>query len=143
MSIYTDEKGFSYLCLKCIQYVPCNCTPAPKPKAKWTSKTAYTVRFTENVNYSGPDRKGSLEVEDRDGNEYFDLKSIEDANCFFRAFEPYTRDDGALIFSLDTEIVKWRHHYVDGEFHHDEWIDEMEIEDAPKYVQAIARKMIA
>ena len=142
-TIYTSKDGISYLCLACVQYVPCNCTPAPKPAAKWTSKTVYTVRFTENVNYSGPDHKGDLEVEDRDNSRHFDLESIEEAREFLKYFEPYTREDGALIFSLDTEIVKWRHHYLNGELHHDEFIYEMEVGHAPKYVQAIARKMTA
>ena len=140
MSNNKKEKT-TYLCLKCIEYVPCKCMAAQKPKAKWTSKTAYTVRFTENVNYSGVDNTGELEIEDRDGNEHFDLKSVKAANRFFKGFEPYTRDDGALIFSLDTEIVKWRHHYLNGEFHHDEFLYEMDVEHAPKYVQAIANKM--
>ena len=143
MSNNKTKQPTAYLCLKCIQYVPCKCTAAPKPEAKWTSKTVYTVRFTENVNYSGPDCKGNLEIEDRDGNEHFGLKSIEEANIFFKAFEPYTREDGALIFSLDVEVVKWKHHYLNGEFHHDVWIYEMDVQHAPKYVQAIARKMTA
>ncbi len=132
-----------YLCLKCIEYTPCKCMTPPKPAAKWTSKVRYTVRFTENVNYGAVNESGDFEVEDRDGNEHFDLKSIDEANRFYKAFEPYTREDGALIFSLDVEIVKWKYYYLDGEPHHDEWVYDMEVEHAPKYVQTIVRKMTA
>ena len=100
-TIYTSKDGTSYLCLACVQYVPCGCTPAPKPAAKWTSKVVYTVRFTENVNYGALLEDGKPEIEDRGDCDHFDLRSIEEANHFFKAFEPYTRDDGALIFSLD------------------------------------------
>ena len=102
-TIYTSEDGASYLCLVCVRYVPCGCTPAPKLKTKWSSKITYEARFTENVNYGALLEDGKLEIEDRDGCDHFDLDAIEEANCFFKAFVPYTRGDGALIFSLDID----------------------------------------
>jgi hypothetical protein len=130
-----------YLCLRCIQYAPCNCIKqpvayrSPVSKTRWTHKVVYDIKLTEEVSYGAVDEEGNPEVEDRDECVFFDMASCDEAIKYYNEFEPSRREDGALIISLDVEIIKYKHFYRNGEYHHVDRIEDMELTEAPKYIQ--------
>ena len=134
-----NKEKTMYLCLRCIQYAPCNCIKhvayrSPVSKTRWTHKVVYEIKLTEEVNY-GTVEEGKTIVEDRDECVFFDMSSFKDAIKYYNEFSPYRRGDGALIFALDVEIIKYKQYWKDGEYHHDDRIEDMDLCEAPKYIQ--------
>ena len=129
-----NKEKTMYLCLRCIQYAPCNCIKQPLPDL-WTRKVFYNIKLTEEVNYGSVDEDGNPEVEDRDECVFFDMASWGEAIKYYNEFEPYRREDGALIFAVNVEIIKYNHFYKNGEYHHDDRIEDMDLCEAPKYIQ--------
>lgn len=134
-----------YLCLECLQYAPCKCCSKliTKPTETWTRKKVYDIQITEVINYSGEkDDDGELESEDRGDCDFYSLKDWRYAKAVISEFEPYELENGnGHVFKLEIDVGVFYHHFCNGEFHHDEKIDDIEPKDAPKKVRSIIDKI--
>ncbi|QDP45841.1 MAG: hypothetical protein Unbinned5179contig1004_33 [Prokaryotic dsDNA virus sp.] len=127
MSIYTDEKGFSYLCLKCIQFAPCKCTRrAETTKTKITKKKVWEIRLSDYDDNAGEE----LDSIDHSLESIRHQSNIEHYNCieakfFYRHQHINVKTSEVLNEWDDTDCDWWE-----------------PIEYAPKYVQKAAQHLM-
>ena len=138
-----------YICFKCFITHKGQCCPkctapktSPKNKDVWTKRKTYSFRLVEHINYGELDDDGNLEIEDRGDCAIYGLKSHQEAQWHLQDFQPYTRDDGAKVFEIGLEVdicFVWR---LNGEEHHEQYVDTIDVDCAPKYIQRLAAKIL-
>lgn len=140
-----------YICFKCFsvhkgRYCP-KCTTTtlittPKKKTVWTKRKVYYWSLVEYINYGELDEDGNMVMEDRGDSNFYELNSWEEAQTDLQNFEPYTTEDGDKVFKLGLEVEIHLDWYRNGEIDHDEYVDTIDVDCAPKYIQRLAAKIL-